>query len=188
MAPRFPDAPMAHLALSATLLAGLGACQPKIGDPCERAIDCGINVIRQCDLSFAPQDPEEMGECTIEDCVFGVCPEDEDSICVKVYGSQFLSVPCDPDREDRGDDCVAAANAEPDACTDDCDTNEVCLPEGLCADEITARTSCRLMCENDDDCRPAYRCKRTGVDGLYVAPDPSDPTSQPVAKICVPDA
>ncbi|MEM7118204.1 MAG: hypothetical protein AAF614_37600, partial [Chloroflexota bacterium] len=40
----------------------------------------------------------------------------------------------------------------------DCGSNEVCLPEGLCADEVTARTSCRRKCSRASDCRAGYEC------------------------------
>jgi hypothetical protein len=152
------------------------ACQPKIGDPCDRSFDCGVNVVRQCDVSNSSNDPEGKGECTLENCSLGICPKE--AICVKVYGTEFLSVACDPDLEDILEDGLVQR--------DDCAQNEVCLREGLCADEITARTSCRLECENDEDCRSAYTCKATGVDGVYVAPDPDDPGDHQIAKICVP--
>lgn len=165
-------APHALAGLSC-VLAALG-CQPKIGDPCSRAIDCGLRVVRQCDLSNKNRDPDNKGECTLENCSYGVCPKN--STCVKVYATEFLSVACDPLTEDQGDDQG----------TDACESNEVCLPEGLCADEIRARTSCRRTCDSDSDCRDNYHCVSTGIDGVYVAPDPEDPTVQHTANICVP--
>jgi hypothetical protein len=152
-----------------TVLAG---CTPDIGDPCKRALDCGIRVIRQCDVSNAARDPNREGECTVENCSYGVCPKE--AVCVKVYGSEFLSVSCDPDLEDVPDG------------SNDCEPHEVCLPEGLCASEIRAKNSCRLECDNDKDCRDNYQCVSTGVGGVYVAPDPKNPNVQHTAKICVP--
>lgn len=168
-----------HIALVALAALTFGtACQPKIGDPCKRALDCGIRVIRQCDVSNASRDPDREGECIVENCSFGVCPKE--AVCVKVYASEFLSVACDPDRED------IPVSSDGLTMADDCAPNEVCLPEGLCADEIRARTSCRRECDNDRDCRDNYKCVGTGVGGVYVAPDPADPTAQHYAKICVP--
>lgn len=159
------------------LLALLPACRNKIGDPCKRAFDCSPRGERQCDLSNASFDPKREGECTIENCSLGACPRE--GICIKVYSSKFLSIACDPEREDIDVD----DNGVP---IDDCAPNEVCLHEGLCADEITARTSCRLECKRDGDCRDNYHCVEIGTDGVYVAPDPDDPTKYATAKICVP--
>jgi hypothetical protein len=167
-------AALAALAFGTVLAAG---CQRKVGDPCKRAFDCGIYVVRQCDVSNAPRDPKRDGECIVENCSFGVCPKE--AVCVKVYGSDFLSVACDPDLEDvpsfQGIDG-----------RDDCAPHEVCLGEGLCASEIQARTSCRRSCRRDSDCRDNYQCVPTGINGIYVAPDPDDPTRQHSANICVP--
>jgi hypothetical protein len=152
------------------LVLGTLACKPQVGDPCKRGADCGLNVIRQCDVSNAPRDPKRQGECIVENCSYGVCPKE--AVCVKVYASEFLSIACDPDYEDID--------------RDDCLPNEVCLPEGLCADELRARTSCRRKCNKDSNCRDNYRCQETGANGLYVAPDPDSPTVQHTANICVP--
>lgn len=169
------------------LLALLGtACQPKIGDPCRLSTDCSIRGERTCDLSFTIGGE---GECIIDGCTTGTCPKE--AVCVKVYSSDFASVACDPAREDIS---IPDPSAE---CTDascpglppldDCRANEVCLPEGLCVDEVTARTSCRKECDKQRDCRDGYRCQGTGTKGIYLAPDPDDPTSGRESKICVPD-
>jgi hypothetical protein len=177
--PRHPIDRARNFALTALtfgipLVAG---CQPKVGDPCKRALDCGVNVVRQCDVSNAPRDPKGQGECIIENCSYGVCPKE--AVCVKVYATEFLSISCDPDLED-------VPSFEGMDGRDDCAPSEVCLPEGLCAAEIRARTSCRLECDEDKDCRDNYQCVSTGVGGVYVAPDPVDPTKQHTARICVP--
>ncbi|PRQ02773.1 hypothetical protein ENSA5_21260 [Enhygromyxa salina] len=163
------NAPVALLLGTLGILGALG-CSPQVGDPCKRATDCGLDGVRQCDVSNASRDPDQDGECIVENCSFGVCPSE--AVCVKVYASDFVSIACDPDTEDIG--------------SDNCLPNEVCLPEGLCADEIRARTSCRRKCKTDSNCRSNYKCEETGVGGVYVAPDPSDPTRQLSAKICVP--
>jgi hypothetical protein len=162
-------------------------CKPKIGDPCKVSTDCSLRGERTCDLSYTIGGE---GECIIDGCTLGTCPKE--AACVKVYASEFLSVACDPERED-------VSVPDPDAeCSeascpglpplDDCQHNEVCLSEGLCADEVTARTSCRKKCDDSGDCRPGYRCQRTGKLGIYRAPDPDDPTSTRQTRICVPDA
>jgi len=163
---------LAALALGTALVSG--GCQPRVGDPCKRAIDCGLMVIRQCDVSNAPRDPRGEGECIVENCSFGVCPRE--AVCVKVYAAEFLSVSCDPELED-----IPISNGR-----DDCAPHEVCLAEGLCAAEISARTSCRRECNKDSDCRDNYQCVTTGVAGVYVAPDPDAPTVGRNANICVP--
>lgn len=193
-----------------SLAASLGllpACGPRIGDACTRDTDCAPPGIRNrtCDRSYLStfEGKPNQGECIIEDCAFADCPEDEDSVCVQVYSTQFLSVACDPDRED----IAAACDGGNDTCSEDtltctlsqrpcipeqtiadaCDPHQVCLREGVCADEVSLRSSCRLECTDDGDCRPGYRCERTDADGIYVAPDPDDPTKITVTSICVPD-
>jgi hypothetical protein len=202
------------LGLGLALVALFPACKAKIGDPCKRAYDCGVTVQRQCDMSNASNDPAGKGECTLENCSLGICPDE--AVCIKVYAAEFLSIACDPDQEDIGvgvwnedepcvpseedfgrDDCglqelcVGVDGSESEGfCAprvDDCEIHEVCLPEGLCADEISARSSCRLMCDDDSDCRSNYMCKTTNADGVYVAPDPDDPDREIIRRICVPD-
>jgi hypothetical protein len=170
------------------MLASLAGCRAKIGDACRRSTDCSIRGDRTCDLSHqvdaaGNEVPGGQGECTIEGC--GSCPKE--AACVKVYGSDFLTVACDPEREDRaiegeGPDCIDGVCPP----RDDCDAREVCLPEGLCADEITARTSCRRRCKDDGDCRNGYECIRTGTRGVYGAPDLDRPGDVPEYKVCAP--
>ncbi|MBX7080275.1 MAG: hypothetical protein K1X88_13855 [Nannocystaceae bacterium] len=193
------------------LAALLGGCKAKIGDACRVSTNCSIRGDRVCDLSHridgaGNPTPSGSGECTVESCGFDDCPKEAE--CVKVYGSDFLTVACDPRREDKAtsrpgmcdlDTCIdedTAGPAQPDcledgdecvyAPLDACAPNEVCLPEGLCADEITARTSCRRRCKQDDDCRTGYECVRTGARGIYAAPDPDHPGKVTEVKICVP--
>lgn len=166
----------APVALIFGVVASLG-CQPQIGDPCRRTYDCGLRVIRQCDVSNSPRDPKNQGECILENCSYGVCPNE--AVCVKVYSTELLSVSCEPDLED-------VPSFEGIDGRDDCLPHEVCLPEGLCADEVRARTSCRRQCNNDNDCRDNYECVSTGAGGVYMAPDPDDPTRPLTDSICVP--
>ncbi|TPV92510.1 MAG: hypothetical protein B7733_25445 [Myxococcales bacterium FL481] len=168
-----------HLARCVALVCPLLACGPKIGDACGTDRDCAAQGVfgRTCDLSFQTEfdGKKSQGECIIEDCSYRSCPDDEDSVCVLVYSTQFLSVTCDPEKEDQ------------DGGPNDCAPNEICLREGLCADQVSARSSCRLECSGNGDCRPGYRCQQTDVDGVYVMPNPDDPTAVKITSICVPD-
>lgn len=184
-------------------LIALPACQAQIGDACERSTDCSFQGERVCDLSHRVDGSGVVslggeGECTIDGCGRGSCPEE--AACIKVYGSDFLSVACDPDREDIATFCedgperCEARGCQPstDSSTftcpplNECGSNEVCLREGLCADEITARTSCRRKCSSDRDCRAGYECLLTGSHGVYRAPDLDDPQNPSDVRICVP--
>lgn len=196
-------------------LAAVAGCKAKIGDACQRSTDCSLRGDRSCDLSHrvnsaGVETPNGSGECTIEGCGADSCPKEAE--CVKVYGSDFLTVACDPEREDRAivyeaepdleadgdmqcgvlDQCVLQAREPGETCAyvcsplDSCEPREVCLPEGLCADEITARTSCRRRCKNDGDCREGYECIRTGSRGVYAAPDLDHPGDVDNFKICAP--
>lgn len=169
------------VAVIALILGALG-CRPEIGDPCKRSQDCGVYVVRQCDVSNVPRDPKAQGECILENCSYGGCPREAE--CVKVYSTELLSVACEPLLEDvpsyTDQDGVAHDGR------DDCLPHEVCLAEGLCADEVRARTSCRRACKNDRDCRDNYECVPTGAGGVYMVPDPEDPTRVLTESICVP--
>lgn len=128
---------------------------------------------------------------------------------MKAYAVDFLTIACDPLREDIAsaqdgtlDDLEERCRVEdpPEDCCvevdgelvcpplDLCGANEVCLPEGLCADEITARTSCRRKCGDDEDCRNGYQCVRTGARGVYRAPDLDNPGQGKEVEVCVPEA
>src|SRR5690606_22287100 len=91
------------VALVAQALA-LGACQRRIGSACRISTDCSIRGERICDLSYLVDangvpDPKGKGECTIEGCTPGSCPKE--GACIQVFNTEFLSVACDPDCEDR---------------------------------------------------------------------------------------
>lgn len=167
------------LTILAALAAANLACENRVGDPCLQTIDCGVDGRLMCDVSNLQNSTDKDGkggECTLENCSYGAC--DNGSVCIQVYGTSIgASQPCDPLNEDRVDQGQVVR--------DDCQTNEICIPEGFCVDEQRASTSCRVECDDDDDCRPDYRCKSTG-EGFYVAPDPVDPTRVISAKICVP--
>lgn len=210
-APMAPRLLLALALLAPTLL--LPACQRRIGAPCKVSTDCSIRGDRICDLSHLVNgsgdlDPAGKGECIIDGCNKTTCPRE--GTCVQVYGAEFLSVACDPELEDRpqpyGDDLAArfaACNAsparpvdengepvewssdEPVACND-CGSHEVCLPEGLCADLLTVRTSCRKECRSDAQCRDGYECRPTGSNGVYAVATPDAPFGEEIVKICMP--
>lgn len=169
-----------RLLLCAAALCALAmtGCKRKIGDPCRRSTDCSLYGDRICDLSNRTP---IQGECTIEGCGRNSCPKE--AACVKAYGTDFLSVSCDPDREDKA---VVAEDGTPLPLLDACLPHEVCLPEGLCADEVSARTSCRRKCSENGDCRSGYECRLTGSRGIYHTPDPRDPTNDGQIRICMP--
>ena len=102
--------------------------------------------------------------------------------CIQVFNAEFLSVACDPDLEDRRVDPNAPDPSIYNRCTD----QETCLPEGLCADLGSVRTACRKECNSDRNCRAGYECRETGSNGVYTAWDPTNPSSQPIIKICMP--
>lgn len=182
-------APMGgRLLLAAALIAqalSLGACQRRIGNACRVSTDCSIRGERICDLSYLVDgdgnvDPKGKGECTIEGCTPGSCPRE--GACIQVFNAEFLSVACDPDLEDRRPDPNAADPSIYNRCTD----QELCLPEGLCADISSVRVSCRKECKSDRNCRAGYECRETGNNGVYTAWDPTNPDSKPIIKICMP--
>jgi hypothetical protein len=159
-------------------------CRAKIGDACNVSTDCSLLGDRICDLS---KRVGGRGECTIEGCGRNSCPKE--AACVKAYGTDFLSVSCDPDREDKAAVAPEGADSAPPESLpphDDCLAHEVCLPEGLCADEVSARTSCRRKCSEASDCRGGYECRITGSNGIYHTPDPRDPNNDGQIRICMP--
>ncbi len=163
-------------ALSALLLC-LPGCRAKVGSACKVSTDCSLRGDRTCDLSFLVNkdgypDPDGKGECIVEGCSPTSCPRE--AVCVQVYSTEFLSVACDPEEEDRT--------------RSECGPDEICLPEGVCADVNTARATCRRECRSDNSCRDGYVCRQTGVHGVYVARAADEPTADVETKICVPES
>ena len=209
-------APMApRLLFAFALLALIPACSRRIGAPCKTSTDCSLRGDRICDLSHLVNtagdvDPAGKGECIIDGCNPTTCPRE--GTCVQVYGTEFLSVACDPELEDRPqpfhsglDTRISACNADPSlvpvgepggapvlppegtpvACND-CAAHEVCLPEGLCADLLSVRTSCRKECRSDTQCRDGYECRVSGSNGVYSVPTPDAPFGTGTVQICMP--
>jgi len=167
------------------LLPMLSACPSRIGDPCTLSTDCSTTEIRHCDLSVRI---DGQGECIIEGCGRGSCPKR--AACIASFATEFVSTACDPFREDVAT-CGASVPegevcASPLPALDDCLPNEICLPEGLCADELSTRTSCRASCKRDSDCRDGYSCRWTGAQGVYQAFDPNNPDDLSQVQICMP--
>ena len=101
----------------------------------------------------------------MQGCRIGSCPEE--AACIRFFPSAFLSVPCDPGREDAVDPLVVA--------TDDCTADEICLAGGYCALRTQERRFCMKRCESGDDCRDGYECRKTGTRGAEAVPDPDRP-------------
>lgn len=148
------------------LCLGIVACGPEIGDPCENSYECApLTRDRYCDSSYMVS---EKGECTIWGCASGGCPNE--AACVTVFPAAFLNERCDP----------KASGVQ-------CGIDEICLPDGICANSRLGRSSCRLICDKDSDCREGYRCAPTGQMGLYISPSPGSFVWEGVgASICVP--
>ena len=193
----------------------MGACSRRIGNPCKTSTDCSLRGDRVCDLSHLVNgdgdvDPAGKGECIIDGCNPTTCPRE--GTCVQVYSAEFLSVACDPELEDRpqpfhggletrilacnadptltpaGDpegEPVLPPDGEPVACND-CQAHEVCLPEGLCADLLSVRTSCRKECRSNTQCRDGYECRSSGSNGVYGIATPEAPFGVETVKICMP--
>lgn len=162
------------LALLALVSVASG-CRSKIGGACKVSTDCSLRGDRICDLSFLVDEQglpsaDGKGECIVEGCRPGSCPTE--AVCVQVYSTEFLSVACDPEAEGRT--------------RADCDPDEICLPEGVCADVNTARNTCRRECTNDSTCRDGYVCRPTGRGGVYVARAADQPLEDVETTICVP--
>lgn len=169
----------AFLALALVAAASLASgCRAEIGDACRRSTDCSLQGERSCDLSNRIGG---QGECVIEGCSRTSCPDE--ASCVKTYGTDFLSVACDPEREDKAVVASDGTVLEP---LNACLPHEVCLGEGLCADEVSARTTCRRSCKNSGDCRGGYTCRLTGSDGVYQQTDADNPANDSQVKICQP--
>src|SRR5690606_5983628 len=159
--------------LLAAVILALGGCTRKIGSPCRVSTDCSFRGERICDLSYlidsnGNPDPNGRGECTIEGCTPGSCPRE--GACIQVFNTEFLSVACDPGCEDRrpADASEQLDEDLPEArcrALDDpsiynrCTDQELCLPEGLCADILSVRISCRKECNSDRNCRDGYECR-----------------------------
>ena len=84
-----------------------------------------------------------------------------------------------------GAEAVLPPEGEPVACND-CQAHEVCLPEGLCADLLSVRTSCRKECRSDAQCRDGYECRSSGSNGVYALATPAAPFGAETVKICMP--
>ncbi|HEY8380451.1 MAG TPA: hypothetical protein VIK91_28405 [Nannocystis sp.] len=179
----------------------LPACSRKIGSPCRVSTDCSWRGERICDLSYlvdsnGDPDPQGKGECTIEGCTPGSCPKE--GACIQSFNTEFLGVACDPDCEDRrplgefevpddpNDPRLRCRALNDPSIYNRCTDQELCLPEGLCADIASARVACRKECNSDRNCRAGYECRETGSNGVYVAFAPENPQTPPVEKICMP--
>ena len=124
------------------------SCTSKVGDSCSSNQDCSPTGALICDLAKAG------GYCTVQGCSQRDCPDN--GVCVSFYPVDFLSVSCDPAREDSLDTNIAENKCEP---------HEICLSDGRCASKLSASRFCMQSCDDDGDCRDDYSCRETGRDG-----------------------
>ena len=174
------------LTLLLALALVLTACGDQIGDSCDFNVDCSPLGDRICDTS------QLGGYCTIQGCDQDSCPEDE-AVCVRFYPVSFLSSPCDALTEDAlgskcgracAPECKKSCDASEVCCsTNHCNTAEICLSSGFCAQRTQERRFCMQECEEDDDCRDGYQCRKTGTRGAEAVPSPAD-DSIPQLKFC----
>ncbi|WP_434421291.1 hypothetical protein [Nannocystis pusilla] len=100
---------------------------------------------------------------------------------MKIAGPSTRATSCRPTTRS-----TSAARLDDPTIYNRCTDQELCLPEGLCADLLSARISCRKECNSDRGCRDGYECRETGGNGIYVAFSPTNPESLPIEKICMP--
>lgn len=151
---------MSRLLLTLTMALSLAllGCGAEIGDSCSTNVECSPLGDRICDTS------QIDGYCTVEGCDINTCPEE--AVCIRFFPTAFLSVPCDPKTED--------AVGQPGS-TNHCTQDEICLSGGYCALRTQERRFCMKSCEDDDDCRDEYECRKTGTRGAEALPDPNNP-------------
>jgi hypothetical protein len=113
------------------------ACGKEIGDACSTNVDCSTNGDRDCDLS------QPGGYCTITGCDEKLCPEE--AVCIRIFPY-----------ESPGSACAQDA---------DCDSSELCLPDGFCVPRISERRYCERKCGSSGDCRGGYVCREAGIEG-----------------------
>ena len=173
-----------RLSVAAVLLF-VAACGHRIGDTCNRNVDCSPLGDRYCDIS-APG-----GYCTIEGCDTNSCPSE--AACVRFF-EPIPSEPCDLAAFVTG--CSTAERCLCD-CGDDPARPGRCLPSmqvqsttgggvkivcgagagsgsggAHCAPESSERRFCQLTCANNGDCRDSnYECRQTGALGSQAVPD-----------------
>ena len=152
----------------------LVACTPKIGSECLRSLDCSLQRERTCDLSyrvneFGEVDPDGQGECIVDGCSATSCPSE--AVCVNIFGTDFLTVPCDPDLEDRlpegatSHPCCPGLSA---TCEDEGVRACVFAQAPTCCEEWTPACSVLVReagcatCPNDD-CLPREVCLSEGL-------------------------
>jgi hypothetical protein len=143
----------------------VSACGHEIGDACSTNVDCAQDGTRDCDLS------QPGGYCTVTGCDEYSCPSG--SVCIRIFPFESATQSCGGDG--------------------DCDSNSLCLPDGVCAPRVSERRFCERKCGSNDDCRGGYICREAGVEGkkptsstygtIALVPSPNDKT---VVKFCAP--
>jgi len=146
------------------------ACDDEIGDSCSQNADCSSSGNRLCDTSMPG------GYCTVEGCSADSCPGG--SVCIAFFPVAALSVPCNPETEDRLGGNLA---------TDDCLPTEICLSSGFCAPVSLERRFCMKKCGSSGDCRDAYECRTSGEHGSQKVPSDSQTyATVGTARFCAP--
>lgn len=160
-------------------------------------------------------DPKGKGECTIDGCNTTTCPREGECVQVygaeflsvacdpeledrpHPYNDELRArfAAChtdppkrctDPELEPGDPGCELDFAADQSIACNDCQASEICLPEGLCADVLSARTSCRKRCRTDRKCRDGYECRSTGSNGVYPVSSPEHPFGAEDVSICMP--
>ena len=147
--------PVLRYSFLSALALVISACGHDIGDSCSTNVDCEQNGTRDCDLS------QPGGYCTIDGCDEYSCPSG--SVCIRIFSDESATQSCLKDA--------------------DCDSNSLCLPEGLCVPRVSERRFCEKKCGSNDDCRGGYVCREAGVQNRT----PTSPTYGTIALVPSPD-
>lgn len=159
-------------------LMGQTACKDKIGDSCDFNVDCSTRGDRLCDLS------SPGGYCTMENCNSDSCPSE--AVCIAFYPVAFLNHPCDPDLEDQPDCEDDPEKPAYDPWCNKCTPDERCIQSGFCASKASARRWCMKKCKKRKDCRDAYECRTTGVEGAEKVLPLDEAVEDQTARFCAP--
>jgi hypothetical protein len=114
------------------------ACGSQIGDSCSTNVDCAQDGTRDCDLS------QPGGYCTVNGCDEQSCPGE--AVCIRLFPYELPGAVCTNDSQ--------------------CQSNEICLPDGFCVPRISERRFCERKCGSDGDCRGGYVCRQAGIEGV----------------------
>jgi hypothetical protein len=150
------------------VVAALGACGDKIGDPCALSTECSPQGDRIC------IDPgSNGGYCTIPGCDFDTCPEE--AVCIRFFAIAETDRICESETEDLD--------------TDDCTPDEFCTLGGFCVPRTAESRFCMLACSVQDDCRSGFECRDEGLmkaHGGEPVPPPGESVQDNLVGFCAP--